>query len=383
MSQDLVRKIQNPVVTNPKNGLVYKDNLDTDVWELDWKNMEPILDANQWAKSKSAAVTSDSLKISDAFIGDSTEKAKNMFIDIAEAKKTRSLSKSAAIITSLDYSLLQDAVVIAENVEVITTGVLSQQFEEIATVSVSGKYRDFANDLKWYRNIPEGKSPEPSFGGVSEVQFSVLKHGGAVAITDRARDVINSTNIFQRLVSQLQEVRLRDENLMVAEELESNTGNTEAGVDFGARSGTPPASTQNPLALINELNADFGDSTRPDSRWDLFITKGFIFNEYITNDLVRNVYLNAIPNQLPQDGLQSSAVPLFPPYVSWVRDDVISSSTDGWALNRSAIKKFRGPTRQYTITDPEKEYTKYTTKTHLTVETVKPSLVYNVTDIAA
>ena len=382
MSQDLVRKIENPVVINPKNGLVYKDDIKTDVWELDWKNMEPILDGKTWAKSKSASVN-DPLKITDAFVGDSAEKAKSMFIDIAEARKTRSLSKSAAIITSLDYSLLQDAVVIAENVEVINTGVLSQQFEEIATVSVSGKYRDFANDLKWYRNIPESKSPEPSFGGVSETQFSVLKHGGAVAITDRARDVINSTNIFQRLVSQLQEVRLRDENLMVAEELESNTGNTEAGVDFGARSGTPPASTQNPLALINELNADFGDSTRPDSRWDLFITKGFIFNEYITNDLVRNVYLNTIPNQLPQDGLQSSNVPLFPPYVSWVRDDVISSSTDGWALNRSAIKKFRGPTRQYTITDPEKEYTKYTTKTHLTVETVKPSLVYNVTDIAA
>jgi hypothetical protein len=218
---------------------------------------------------------------------------------------------------------------------------------------------------------------------VSEVQFSVLKHGGAVAITDRARDVINSTNIFQRLVSQLQEVRLRDENLMVAQELESNTGNTEAGVDFGARSGTPPASTTNPLALINELNADFGDSTRPDSRWDLFVTKGFIFNEYITNDLVRNVYLNTIPSQVPQNGLDSSAVPLFPSYVSWVRDNVISSSIDGWALNRSAIKKFRGPTRQYTITDPEKEYTKYTTKTHLTVETVKPALVYKVTNIAA
>jgi hypothetical protein len=382
MSQDLVRKIQNPVVTNPKNGLVYKDNLDTDVWELDWKNMEPILDGKTWAKSKSAS-TNDPLKITDAFIGENAEKAKNMFTDIAEAKRTRSLSKSAAIITSLDYSLLQDAVVIAENVEVIETGVLSQQFEEIATVSVSGKYRDFANDLKWYRNIPEGKSPEPSFGGVSEVQFSVLKHGGAVAITDRARDVINSTNIFQRLVSQLQEVRLRDENLMVAQELESNTGNTEAGVDFGARSGTPPASTTNPLALINELNADFGDSTRPDSRWDLFVTKGFIFNEYITNDLVRNVYLNTIPSQVPQNGLDSSAVPLFPSYVSWVRDNVISSSIDGWALNRSAIKKFRGPTRQYTITDPEKEYTKYTTKTHLTVETVKPALVYKVTNIAA
>ena len=205
---ELVRKIENPVVVNPKDHTVYKDDPRTDVWDLDWRNMEPVLDAQVWAKSKSAAVVTDPLKISDAFLGESQAKAQNMFNDIAEAKKTRSHSKAAAIITSLDYSLLQDAVVIAENVEVIETGVLSQQFEEIATVSVSGKYRDFSNDLKWFRNIPESKSPEPSFGKVSEVQFSVLKHGGAVAITDRARDVINSTNIFQRLVSQLQEVRL-------------------------------------------------------------------------------------------------------------------------------------------------------------------------------
>jgi len=52
-------------------------------------------------------------------------------------------------------------------------------------------------------------------------------------------------------------------------------------------------------------------------------------------------------------------------------------------LNRNAIKKFRGPTRQYTVTDPEKEYTKYTTKTHLAVETVHPELIYEVTGIAA
>ncbi len=382
---ELVRKIQNPVVINPKNHVVYKDEMDTDVWELDWRNMEPILDANTWAKSqsKSAAVVTDPLKITDAFLGEHAQKAQEMFTDIAEAKKTRSHSKAAAVITSQDYTLLQDAVVIAENVEVIRVGNLSQQFEEIPTISVSGKYRDFAHDLKWFRNIPEGKSPEPSFGTVSETQFSVLKHGGAVAITDRARDVINSTNIFQRLVSQLQDVRLADENLMVVQELQSNTGNTEAGVDFGARSGTPPASTTNPLSLINELNADFGDDSRPDLRWDLFVSKGFIYNEYITNDLVRNVYLQQIPSQTPQDLSVSSGVPLFPSYVTWVRDNTITSSTDAWALNKSAIKKFRGPTRQYTITDPEKEYTKYTTKTHLTVETVKPTLVYQVTNVAA
>ena len=378
------REVNNEIVINPVTKIVYKDDPKTDVFELDWKNLEPVLDAYAWSQgSKSAAINNDEYSISDAFIGEYQEKAKQMFMDIKDARKTRSHSKAAAIITSLDYSLLQDVVAIAENVEVIRVGIISQQFEEIPTISVTGKYRDFAHDLKWYRNIPEGKSPEPSFGKVSETQFSVLKNGGAVAITDRARDVINGANIFSRLVSQLQEVRLQDENLMTIEELESNTSNTEAGVDFGARSGSPPASTTNPLALINELNADFGDTNRPDTRWNLFITKGFIFNEYITNDLVRNVYLNQIPSQTPQDLEQGANVPLFPSYVKWVRDDGISSSTDGWALNSAAIKKFRGPTRQYTVTDPEKEYTKYTTKTHLTVETVKPDLIYKVTNIAA
>ncbi len=379
-----VKRTFNQIVTNPKNGLVYKDLPKTDVFELPWGDMEPILDAKAWSKfNNGLKASNDDLKISDAFIGEHQAKAQSMFSEIKSAKKSRSMKEAAAIITSLDYSLLQDAVVIAENTEFIRVGILSQQFEEIPTVSVTGKFRDFAHDLKWYRNIPEGKSPEPSFGTVSETQFSVLKNGGAVAITDRARDVINSTNIFQRLVSQLQDVRLVDENLMVAEEIESNTGNTEAGVDFGARSGSPPASTTNPLSLINELIADFGDDTRADIRWDLFITKGFIFNEYITNDLVRNVYLNAIPSQVPQDLNSGSNVPLFPSYVTWVRDNTISSSTAGWALNRNAIKKFRGPTRQYTVTDPEKEYTKYTTKTHLAVETVHPELIYEVTGIAA
>ena len=358
----------------------------SDVFQLNWNNLDNVLDAGAWARfnsgSKSASI-SDDLKISDAFIGEHQAKAQEMFSEIKQARKTRDVAKSAAIITSLDYSLLQDTIVIAENTEVIRVGVLSQQFEEIATRTLSGKWRDYAHDLKWFRNIPEGKSPEPSFGKVSETPFTVLKNGGAVAITDRARDVINGANVFQRLVGQLQEVRLADENLMVAQELESNTSNTEAAVDVGARSGTPAASTQNPLPFIAEINNDFGNSQRPDIRWDLFVSRSSIYNEYITNDIVRNLYIQPIPAQTPQDLNVSSGVPGFPSYVTWVRDDTITDTLDAWALNRSAIKKFRGPTVQYTVTDPEKEYTKYTTKTHLSVETVKPELVYNITGIVA
>jgi len=384
-----VKRMENPVVTDPVAGLILKDNpYIKNVFDLDFKDLDPILDARAWNslkkdQSKTAAIGSDPLKIADVFLGKHADIATQMFSDIREARRTRNASLAAAIITSKDYSLLQDSVVVAENPEFIETGVVSGLFEETAINQISGKYRDFAHDLKWFRNIPEGKSPEPSFGSVSEVSFRLFKHGGAVAITDRARDVINGGNIFSRLVNQLQEVRLADENDMVVDEIETNTTNTEAGVDFGQMTGT--ASTNNPKGLIAEINADFGNSTRPELRWDLFITKSRVFSEYVTNTFVSGSPYVANPAQNPENGNISSGIPGFPSYVTWVRADemALDSGKDAIAMNRSAIRKFRGPTRQYTITDPEKEYTKYTTKTHLTVETVKPSLVYNVTDIAA
>ncbi len=381
--------MENPIVTDPVAGLILKDKpLIKNVFDLDFKEQEPILDARAWNslqknESKTAAIGSDPLKIADVFLGKYADTANQMFTDIKEAKRTRNASLAAAIITSKDYSLLQDSVVVAENPEFIETGVVSGLFEETAINQISGKYRDFAHDLKWYRNIPEGKSPEPSFGSVSEVSFRLFKHGGAVAITDRARDVINGGNIFSRLVNQLQEVRLADEDYMVVDEVESNTTNTEAGVDFGAMTGT--ASTNNPKALIAEINADFGNSTRPELRWDLFITKSRVFSEYVTNTFVSGSPYVANPAQNPENGNSSTGIPGFPSYVTWVRADEMSldSGKDGIAMNRSAIRKFRGPTRQYTITDPEKEYTKYTTKTHFAVETIKPELIYLVTDIYA
>jgi hypothetical protein len=384
-----VKRMENPVVTDPVAGLILKDNpYIKNVFDLDFKDLDPILDARAWNslkkdQSKTAAIGSDPLKIADVFLGKHADIATQMFSDIREARRTRNASLAAAIITSKDYSLLQDSVVVAENPEFIETGVVSGLFEETAINQISGKYRDFAHDLKWFRNIPEGKSPEPSFGSVSEVSFRLFKHGGAVAITDRARDVINGGNIFSRLVNQLQEVRLADENDMVVDEIETNTTNTEAGVDFGQMTGT--ASTNNPKGLIAEINADFGNSTRPELRWDLFITKSRVFSEYVTNTFVSGSPYVANPAQNPENGNISSGIPGFPSYVTWVRADemALDSGKDAIAMNRSAIRKFRGPTRQYTITDPEKEYTKYTTKTHFAVETIKPELIYLVTDIYA
>ena len=387
--QILTKKMINPVVYDHYSGIVYKDNpYVSNVFDLDFKDLEPVLDARAWnslqkTQSKTAAVGSDPLKIADVFLGKHADTASQMFTDIKEVRKTRNASLAAAIITSKDYSLLQDVVVVSENPEFIDQGIVSGLFDEQAINQLSGKFRDFAHDLKWYRNIPEGKSPEPSFGSVSEVSFRLFKHGGAVAITDRARDVINGANIFSRLVNQLQEVKAVDENEMVVDEVESNTSNTEAGIDFGAMTGA--LSTNNPKGVIAEINNDFGNSTRPELRWDLFLTKSRVFSEYVTNTFVSGSPYVANIAQNPENGNISSGVPGFPSYVSWARADELELNTgkDGIAMNRSAIKKWRGPTRQYTITDPEKEYSKYTTKTHFAVDTIKPELVYLVTDIYA
>ena len=369
--------IGNQIVQNHKNNIVYKDLPAFEVNELPFDSMEEIMDAKILYKTKSrtASITngSDPYKITDAFLGKYADTAKNMITEIRTARQTRDKSLAAAIITSKDYGLLQDTVVIASQFtpESIEVGPTSALFEEIGTTTFSGKWRDFAHDLKWYRNIPEGKSPEPSKGTSSEATFNVQKHGGAVAITDRARDVINSVDIFSRLVNQLQEVRLRDENLLVVEEIENNTGNSETGIDFSTAS-------SNPLAMINEIIADFGRT--PDTRWDTFLSKGFIRNWYNALDVIRG-QLAPIPNQSVQQGAMKVAG--FPVEVTWVAEEDLSSSTAGIALNRTALKKFRGPTRQYTITDQEKEYQKYTIKTHLAAKTVKPELIYNVTGINA
>ena len=372
------RRMENPVVINHKNGMVYKDIPYIKVEDLEFNSMEEIVDARVLKQSKTASITNgaDPFKITDAFIGKHAETMNNMISEIREARKTRNKSLAAAIITSKDYSLLQDAVVIASQFtqEDITVGPTSSLFEEIGTTTFSGKWRDFAHDLKWFRNIPEGKSPEPSKGTSTEATFSVQKHGGAVAITDRARDVINSVDIFSRLVNQLQQVRLEDENLLVVEELESNTTHSESGSDFSS------ALTLNPIQDIIDLVAHFGN--KPDTKWDVLLTKGFIQNWYLALDVVRGVN-TGIPNVRLSEGQVITNVPGFPTGVTWVGEEDLSSSTAGIATNRTALKKFRGPTRQYTVTDPEKEYQKYTTKTHLAAVTVKPELVWNWTGINA
>jgi poly-D-alanine transfer protein DltD len=67
--------------------------------------------------------------------------------------------------------------------------------------------------------------------------------------------------------------------------------------------------------------------------------------------------------------------------ITYYADDAISSTTAGWLFSKEAIKIFRGPTRQYTVANPDTESEKYVTKSYMTPETVDSGLIYIVTGI--
>jgi hypothetical protein len=290
-------------------------------------------------------------------------------------------SKAGAIITSADFAAFQDVPSVGSNMENrIRTGILSGLFQSVALAVLSGKWRSESQDLKYYRNIAEGKSPEPSKGTGTVVTVTVQKHGGAVAITQRAQQVINEDNPFARLVTQMGQKRLFDENDMVADEIESNVTPTITGVDFGARTGSPPVSTTNPLDFLTSLITVFEALSLP---VNLFVTRGFMYNEFILNDIMRGGTLAGTPPPT-QTNVNEQVGPF--PYlggVTWARDNAITNTTSGWAMNDAAIKNFRGPSRNYTIADEDTETTKYVTKNHFMPETVDPSLIYKVNGIAA
>ena len=289
-------------------------------------------------------------------------------------------SRAAAVITSQNYANFQSNAAITGILADprIRTGILVGLFETVNLPTLSGKYAAFTDDLKYFRNLAETKSPEPS-GGTGTIQtVTVQKHGGAVAITDRATMVINQDNPFQRLVTRMGLTAQKDENAMMAAEIQSNTGNTISGVDFGIRTGTPPSSTQNPIDLITSM---LTTSESSNVNFDLFISKGFMWAEYSTNDIVRGG-VNTVPITQTNLNEQISPFPLFGG-VTWARDNAITSSTAGWLLTSQAIKAFRSISRNYTIANQDTETTKYVTKNYFLPKTIDTSLVYNVTGIAA
>jgi len=382
----------NGYVIHPGTGVVYLyDSANGNNIEYN----DPVMDAKLWVdtsegqgmSTKAASVQSDPLSLSDVFFdteipgtGKTAEDlAKEILQSSANARRDHDLTKAAAVITSKDFGAFQNLVILGETSAVTTRqGILTGIFQEIATPNLSGKWATFDDGVKFYTNVPEGTTVEPSGGTGSLISISVPKHEGAVAITYRAQAVINGDNPFARLTARLSQEAAKKENALVAAELESNTSLTTAGVDFGDRSGTPPTSDQNPLTLWNTLISLYDAIGR--GNWNAFISKSFIFNEYITNDIVRGAQ-NPIPNQTNVNE-SSSSIPALPG-VTWYRDNAISSSTNGWALDTEAIKIFRGPTTAYTVSNQDTETTKDVLRRYMQVETVDGALIYLVTDIAA
>ena len=379
---------KNPIIYNPIDRVVYSHDLSEVNDDYTYRN--PIVNARIYNSANSLAGSiqeKNEAKIR-AFYNNGTEEtnyrdmAVSAFDQVNKAVETGDKSVAAAIITSKEYTVLQDTVVLGTNEELIRTGILVGLFEEIATPSLTGKFLNFANDVQYFTNLPESKSPEPTFGAASTTTVEVPKHGGSVAITDRARQVINQgTDVFSRLVGQLQQKRLKSENELTAEEIETIDGVSPiTGVDFGLRAGTPPLSSTTPSAVWTSI-INYFEGTVSGADFNTIVSKGFIYNEYVSNDQVRGLY-QPINNQSAVNE-QSSSVPGISG-VTWVRDDTMDSSTIIYVLDRTkCIKIFRGPTIAYTVRDPDTETEKYVTKSHMLPKTVDNTAIRAVTGSAA
>ena len=334
-------------------------------------------------QSRAASTKTEQLEKSKEIMGNKKYRDFESLLAIAQSiAYQQTHSKAGAVITSLDYSAFQDTTFLGSNQETnIRTGILAGLFQTVPMPVLSGKWISaMSNDLKYYRNLMETESPVPSKGTGTTTTVTIQKHGGAVAITQRAQAVINNDNPFQRLVTQMGQKKLFDENDMVADVIEANTGNTYAGVDFGLRSGTPPLSSTNP---VDFLAATVGTFEALSQNINLFISRGLAFWEYTYNDIIRGGSLAG--NPAPAQGNINEQISSFPGLdgVRWARDNAITSLTAGWALNDNAIKCFRGPSRNYTIADEDIETTKYVTKNYFLPQTVDASLIYKVTGITA
>ena len=367
---------KNPVIYNPVDRCVYEDNPNERLGD-NYEYGQPIFNAKRFQDIKKERNSSDPLKITDVFYGKHSETANDYYSKMDKVRKTKDKSLAAAIISSKEYPLLQTSVVLGTNEENIKTGILVSQFEEITTSVLSGKYANFAHDLKWFTNLGEGDKIEPSLGGYSETTIEVPKQGASVAITERARQLINGADVYSRLVGQLGTIRLQKENEATAAEIQSNTSNSITGVDWGARASG--VSSNNPLDKFNEFQTTFSTKSAPAN---LFISKWLGFAELYQNDFIKGTGQPLLPITGAQYGETTGNFPVVNG-IKYVADDAISSATAGWLMASQAIKIFRGPSRAYTVTDPDAETERYVTKVHFKPKTVQPELIYTVTGITA
>ena len=373
----ITKEYKNPIILNPVDKTIYMDNLapldDSYVYS------NPIVNTQVYSRAASAK-SNDEYSITDAFYNN--DSAETKFADMANEVITK--SKAAAIITSKEYSILADATTLLGTQEEPTQqGILTQIFETVNTPTLTGKYRTFTDDLVYFTNLPESKSPEPTFGGASEVTVEVPKHGGAVAITDRARQVIAGADAeYRRLINRLQTKRARSESIIVRNAIEAIAStNNQSGVDFGATTGTPAVATYNPSLLLWPVIQNFFDGQN--RRFDTFLSNALPFYEYVGNYNTRGTVMSP-PQSVPGNINQSIRSAPGLDGIRWFVDNLMTTLTEGYAIDSSmAGKNFVGPTRAYTVTDPDTETEKYVTKSHFDCVIVDATAIARITGIQA
>jgi len=384
---NITKQFKNPIILNPVDNTIYMDDLSP--LDDSYVYQNPIVNTKQYSMAASAK-SDDPLKLTEVFYNNGKEEtnfadiANSYYSDLNKARETGDRSKAAAIITSKEYTILNDSLtLLGTQEEPEKNGILSQVFQDVATQTLTGRYRTFTDDLVYFTNLPESKSPEPTFGGASEVTVEVPKHGGAVAITDRARQVISGIDAeYSRLVQRLQGKRVKSESIIVRNAIEAIAAtNDQSGVDFGATTGTPAVATYNPSLLLWPAIYNFFDGKN--RNFDTFVSNALPFYEYVGNYNTRGTVMTP-PATVPGNINESIRSAPGLEGVRWIVDNLMTTLTEGYAIDSSlAGKNFRGPTRAYTVTDPDTETEKYVTKSHFECLIVDTTAIARVTGIQA
>lgn len=378
--RNIINDLHKGLVWNPVDHIIYLDNPAIPANAIRYD--VPVMDSRAWTeqvRNKAASITggNDPLALSDVFFGEFAESASDMLQEMHLARQQRDRTRAASVITSQHYTDVQNAVILGESIDAVKTGVLTGFFEDVAVPTLNGDWIDYTNGVNYETNVPEGVAVEPTRGTATATSYTLPKHMGGVAITERAEAMINGVNIFARLVDELSRRRLESENGLVATELETAT--TASGVDFGARSATVPfTNTQDPLNGIMLTIADLFDSNGGSLTG--LASKNQAWYEYITNDHIKGIDA-ANPAITPNESV--GPVPGIPG-ATWFRDNAISDATKVWAADRSrGGKNFRGPIRSFQVVDPKTETTEQYLKSYFLCEIVDTGFVRELTGCTA
>lgn len=389
--QDYFVRNHNGIIWRAIDHTVYLDDPSVHIDKVVYD--KPILNSQKWAQSRgfkqdntnqqnnqsmaaSMFNSNDPLALTEVFHDPFGDLANQFLTELLSAKKAKDRSKAAAIISSQDYTVLQDAIVVGESVDAIKTGVLTGGLVEQAVPNLKVEWLTYTTGVDFFTFVPEGQAPEPTKGTVASVEYQVGKHMGGVEITERASAIINGDNIFQRLSNELGLKRLQKENALVADEIERAT-DVVAGVDFGLTSGTPPYNSNRPdplwLTLQDKFDAVGGYFSQ-------IMSKNQAYNEYANNDFVRGTYT---PVNAPQANESVGPTPKYET-VTWRRDNAIASATKLWAMDaQKALRGFRQAVRSFIIKKELEETTSQWLKSYYLPKIVDQRFISEVTGITA